>query len=459
MRKSLFTTLSSEDLGNLDVDIGVSTINPEEIIDEETAVNEFNEIHDEVKQDVLTADDSEEVVYELQDKIEDTEKLLETPELITEASVVVAQESLKRGARLLGISADAVSGYFPTSEAMKSDAVFALRISNESAHDFIKTVIEKLKAVFERMKLAIKKLYTQLVVITSFAEKKATAMKATIKNINSKPADLTEQDVKYIGRVLGVVIAANDGNFSGDVSSKTGQYLSTVTNSQTINKMSANVASIIKEITDLNTKPTVDIEDIYGVDESIQRTCDGKTYADAMLEKITNGLMSGRIYNVDGSKSGSNLISVLPIRFDGTTIDGIGIISNTKIPVKDAKDLMTATTIKIVKATLSPVSIEKFNIHSPSKEVLAKVIDQVINASRQSKSFSENMLANIDKIDHNISKLYSLDLTPELKEVTRRTITTTRLVTTHGVLNGILGQVAATKAVLTYCNICIKKFS
>jgi predicted transcriptional regulator len=459
MRHSLFATLSREDFVDPNTETDLTTIEPEQVIDDTEATDELNEIHAEVKQDILTADDSEEVIYELQDKIVENEKLLETPEVVSSGSVVVAQESLKRSARILGVSVAAVSGLFPSNEAVNEDPVFALKISNESAREFIQGIVEKLKVLFERIKLAIKKLYTKLVVITSFAEKKAISLKSVVKNVKGTPTDLTAQDIKYISNILGVVIAVNHGNFSGDVSGIVGQYLSTVTNSNTINKMTANTAAVIKSITDLNAKPTIDIKDIYTVDDMILKTCDGKTYANAMLEKLTNSLMENKMFNIEGDKTNSALVSVIPIRFDGITIDGIGIISNTKIDVKDAKDLMTSTSIRIVKATLSPVIIDKFSIHAPTKEVLSKVLDNVINASKQTKSFSTNMLANIDKIDHDISKLYNLELTPELKDITRRTITTTRLVATHAVLNGVLGQVAATKAVLSYCNLCVKKFA
>lgn len=141
-----------------------------------------------IETDIVTLEESEEVVAELEDQVVENEHMIEnSPENITEEIVAVAQEKYFIAAARLG---------YPTQELMKNrisiesarvSPVQALTISTEGVKETLKRMLEAMKNMFSKIVESIKKLLAKAAMFFGGVVSKAEELK---KRLNKLPGDI-----------------------------------------------------------------------------------------------------------------------------------------------------------------------------------------------------------------------------------------------------------------------------
>jgi len=133
--------------------------------------------------------------------------LLANPEQINVGCVALSQESLATTALLLGADASILAPAV-SQEAAEANPVSAMQIAKEEKDNFLDKVIKSIKAIFNKVMNAAKKLYVKLVVAMDGTAKKAQKLKKHIeKDIEDSDRTkdkLSEKDSEKLHKMIPV---------------------------------------------------------------------------------------------------------------------------------------------------------------------------------------------------------------------------------------------------------------
>jgi hypothetical protein len=436
-RPTLFGSLSAEDLDSEIGGVGEApAIDVEDALEGDEAADEAAEITAEIQQDQASMEDAMEVAEELEEKVEENEALLEKPEEITETAVVVAQESLKTAMRLLGAPSDMIT--VPSMEAVKENPASSLRLSNESMKEFVVKIAETIKAIFAKIINSIKKLWTKLVVVTNRSTKLAVAMRAGLKNYDDKDAKFDEAAVKAAIGKIGVVAFANGGSLEGGaIVTAINEYLKETTDVAAVKKYATSLAGMHKDIEGFITS--------------------GKAITEQGLVDSLIGVFkpNGKLASVLGEHiaKGVKDLAALPVKFNGTSIKYIKF---------SGFDSLKTLSIGTGSYSLSKEEQAGLKIGCASAKDVAIILNGVKKASDSSKGYADEAIKLLNTetsfIDTVAKKGFSSD-DAELRIAVTKSLNACKTIATTAALDGILGQVAATKDVLGYCGVCMKAYT
>ena len=162
-----------------------------------------------IETDIVTMEESDEVIEELQEQVNDNTQMIEEgPENITEEIVAVAQEKYFIAAARLGYPTEELMKNRISLEAARVSPVQALTISTEGVKETIKRMIEAIKNMFSKIVESIKKLLAKAVMFFSGVTNKAKELKT---RLNKLPGDIkvektTQDDIFF---KLPIFIAAS----------------------------------------------------------------------------------------------------------------------------------------------------------------------------------------------------------------------------------------------------------
>lgn len=183
MARVTIWNMSREDDDVLD-NVSATEVNITSDIGEQTNAMEFVEEANGVEQDIVTFEESEEAVKELEDQVVENEGMLENnPENITEEIVAVAQEKYFITAAKLGYPVEDLMRNRISIESAKESPVQALRLSTEGVKETLKRMLEAIKNFFQKIGEAIRKLIAKgLTFFQSIGSKAAELLKYLEKN-------------------------------------------------------------------------------------------------------------------------------------------------------------------------------------------------------------------------------------------------------------------------------------
>jgi hypothetical protein len=427
VRNGLFARMSREDLEGVEGESGVPAEGEmivEEVVEGDTAADEVNEVVAELQEDQASMEDAMEVGDELQESIDENEELLETPEAVDETAVVVAQEHLKTCMRVLGV--DTAEVMVPSRESAKESPVTAMRLSVESAKEWLARIWESIKAIFAKMVNGMKKLWVKLVMVANRSEKSAAALKAKLTEYDDKDAKFDEGAAKSAVNLVGIIAFANGNTISG-------------TNAAPV------LGEVLKSASDVKTykatldamKAILEAKDGAAVDAAV-KGIDGDKYSKALA------------VHVIAKHADIGMTHATVTRMSGTSCKFFGITDKDGIKTKTYSFAMSADDKKAV------------SVECANKATVSKLLDSVVAAAKQTKAVYDSGIKFVDDSEkvmkthmsfmENVSDNASKTEAIKLLNATRSLGVATLLDTT-------LGQIALTKSVLAYCNLCVKSYT
>ncbi len=442
MAKALFSSLSAEELEELggtppiDEITEVPAIEVEEVLEGDEAADAAAEIVAEIQQDQVSMEDAMEIAEELEEKVEEIETALEKPEEVTETAVVVAQESLKTAMRLLGADESVMT--IPSMEGAKENPVSTLHLSKEGMKEFVVKIVETIKAIFKKIGLNIKKLWTKLVVVSNRSTKLAVAMRVGLKDYDDTGAKFDEAGEKAAIAKIGVIAFANGGSLEGgSIVSGINEYLKEMTDVAAVKKHGANLAALHKVVTEAATAgKDMKEESVLAAFKDTFKP-DGKL-AGVLGAHIAKGLEGTEVH---------------PVKFSGTSVKYMKISGDSSL-----KTLSIGTG----SYSLSKEEQAGLKIGCASAKDVAIILNGVKKAGDSSKGYADEAMKLIDAetsfVDAFAKKAFKSE-DAEVRMAVTKTLNACKTVATTAALDGILGQVAATKDVLGYCGVCMKAYA
>lgn len=212
MARMTIWNMSREDDDVLD-NVSSTEVNITSDIGEQTNAMEFVEEANGVEQDIVTFEESEEAVKELEDQVVENEGMLENnPENITEEIVAVAQEKYFITAAKLGYPMEEIMRNRISIESAKESPVQALRLATEDIKQTAGKMIEALKNLFQKIVEGLRKMIAKGISFFSGVVGKAQELKKKIINKNLQPK-LNENNIQEIYSMMPYFFGYNNGNF------------------------------------------------------------------------------------------------------------------------------------------------------------------------------------------------------------------------------------------------------
>jgi len=164
-----FKLFDQVQLGNEDMDLGeTGPLDVSEVIVAQEAMSEIDAIAADAGMLTASIDLSQTLSDNLEKQIGHESAMLEKPESITGATVVLSHESLVNAAAMMGAE-DTLATL--SIEAMEANPVRSLEISIEEKQSMVSKIIETIKIGLQKFGLMIKKLYVKVVVAMTGIEK------------------------------------------------------------------------------------------------------------------------------------------------------------------------------------------------------------------------------------------------------------------------------------------------
>jgi hypothetical protein len=458
MRNGLMTRLSIETLDSLEQDRTNDNENISEIIDHDSAIDTIHVVTQEIKEDVLSLDNAELVLNESLDKDTETDALLTEPEKVEVVSSVLVQEHLRTSMRVLKITDTDLLTMMPSNEAITDNAVSALGVVSRGLKDFIIALIDSIKRLFAKIGLAIKRIIAKIVVVFNYTTSKAKKLQKSLSLLQGRPNRFTQEESDKISNYLAALILFKNKHFSNDESSVIKDYLHAISSTDIPNNIHSNITVLVDMLISINKRDTVKTDDVINLRKQIMNTCDASTYRNTFLHDLTQHILKDHGYDVAGYTRSINKLDMLPIRYDGSNVRGIGFILPHSIDPNIPMNLLGSLDIKVIEATVSLKTKAHFLIDVPTISALDHMLSSVIESGRKSEDYSKALGKIVDSLTNEIDKLYKLDFKSDPSNTARKTITVIRKVATHSIIESILGQVAGTKAVLQYCELSVNKY-
>lgn len=384
-----------------------------EVVESDAVNDEINEEAVELQEDQAAMEDAMDIADELQETVDEGEELLETPEEVDETAAVIAQEHLKTCMRLLGAD-DMIA--IPSRESTKESPVTALRLSIEGAKEFIDKIIESIKLMWGKLKNGIKKLWVKIVVMMNRSAAAAEALKKKLANLDDSEAKFDEAQEKAAVGQVGILAYAEGTDLKA-------AFVTTVLGS----------ASSAERM----TRVTKDI-----------------------LSNFKNGLKDSEGMKSDKIVESMTLDKALEklntkLEKDGATV-GVVRLSGTS-----CKYVETDKEGKVKTETFSMSEDDKkaAKVECAKKTDVSNMLNAVISAAKGSKALNDAAVKSLNTQDAEIATmLKAMSSDNEIAASIRHSINVARVTGTSLALDGVLGQVALTKNVLAYCNICMKAY-
>ena len=370
------------------------------------------------------------------------ELLLATPEKINVGCVALSQEALSTTAMLLGAPADALAAAVSL-EAAESNPVSAMQVSQEGAKDFLKKVIESIKAIFRKVMNSAKKLYVKLVVAMDGTSKSAIKLKKYILK------DL--KDAK-----------AKEANFSDKVAKKlrTIVYTNSITGLSAVDTEIATAA--ISKIMDAQIAADKDMDAISEDLDAAALTAAEDGVRKTFNENV-NKLIKGLVI-LDTSVAEDNFSYTAPS-------DSVKLFvtshSGTKVRVLELNTADDKSTVKVKTLTMdaSNVGDSKYPVPVSAKDTtIITSLDSVIEKSKKfgkTKDIAMKAIEQANKVLDKLAKTKGGDtkIGYMKNKFAAGNATLLRDLTVTALLNSVLDEVKLTKAKLSVVKIKVSEFS
>lgn len=200
----LFDEIGNEEIVVAATEEVAPTLTVEEVISADMAEEEVQEVATEIASYARAIEDGATVAERLEAQIATESALLTNPEAIAASTVVLAHESMKVTAAILGAEVQAMD---ISTEAIEKSPATALEVSIEEKESFLKKVAAKIKAIIAKMMVSIKKLGAKILISVSNLEKKAKALSAKVEK-DYKSTKLTDGEKQKLAKLNGTVLAA-----------------------------------------------------------------------------------------------------------------------------------------------------------------------------------------------------------------------------------------------------------
>lgn len=425
------------------------------ISEQEEATNAVSELEITIRND-LNKHERYEAAVDNMGKIVTSDKVEILP---TSADIVVAQESLRCNARMLGIDVTDILSTLPSNESVEMVGL-NYNLSTESMKEFILNLIEKLKMMFKEIVSNIKKMYVKTATLFNNNKTLANKLISGLENteLGKKSDDFTADDVKFLtGYLKGIMIVdINDTNVYDPVDTFI-SYLN-VANDPYLARASTD---IISKLTDIVSKSVTGNDFTFDNSLLVYNTVvnyfnsnikKDNFYAKLgeVMESIDESLIKDKVndHTVIILRADNNNIRTLTIRYDKKMYDE----AKTK---RDSVSILNSLVLSIDNFSIKSKFLDKITIKVPEKEALIKLLKAIVVDTVDSKLFYDITTSNIeqtnkllDSITKNASDKYEISFPTELaiKKVTNFA----KITSTQVAMELILGQLASSKIVLKY---------
>jgi len=428
----LFDELSTEE-----IDGGVAAqpveLSIEEVIEADTADAEVQEVAQEIAQLNRVIEDGEAMAARLEDQISSEQAIIAQPETVAASTVVLAHESLKVTAAILGANVDAMN---ISQESIEKSPVTALEISIEEKESFLKKIVEQIKLVIVKVIASGKKLLTKILVATNSLEKKANALK---DKLNSGEGELTDADKDKIANLMGCIAAF------GSIKENISTIEATGSVSKGLNDLNE---EFVKIIGNLNPSAS-DEEQLKKVQSDLMGIFSKKNIIKYF--KLVSGMAKLSEYVNANSKETETYV---PYRWDGEWAKCIyfkvpgdkeiaEMVNNSKT-VKDlAKTIIGKVSFEYRSYKFKPEDVKKVLGDKALKESELKSILVIASkAAKNMKGYGNNAFKSVENTNKIIKAIGSLDLPDDIASVVKPA---TKIAT-------IASTLATTDIVLNYYN-------
>lgn len=444
MRQSIFA-LAHEDDTALDNVVAETPITPEEVIEDQADHDEFAETAAAAQTDIAAIEESDEIAEEATDVAEDIEEKLEKPEEVTADDVMVAQESMRIICHRYGVDPEAVVGSRLSHESASANPIHALKLSQESASDFVKKIIDGIRNIFKRLIVTIKKLFAKAVVLLSRNEKVATKLAAVVAAAGEAPADAKFDDAEVAGIAarLGAVIVAEGGKLGKDPVAGLGEYIAILQDAKHI----ATYTTVLKDAA----------AGQMGVLKASAETAEeaGKKAAEELSKKL-GGTTTAAVLKKVGSAAGDANKFLSPVKGEVVPF----AVTGTKVRAFAFGEGGRLTSVTL---TVAPAALKGITVDVPSKASIVKLLEAVVATAKKSKDYEAAATKEVDEADKILADLTKEVMKGELTPAAKRSVTNyssaVRVVTANLAVDSILAQVSGTKAILGYCSMAAKKLA
>lgn len=429
--------VNDEPLDNVESE---GTLDVTDVIAAEEAEAEVAELNGAIEAENEVIEENQEVAEELEEVAEANETLInEAPEQVTPEQVVAAEQAFVHAigrARLNRKEMMEIRRSTAVSfESASASPLQALRVTQEGIKDFLRNLWDQIKTLIGKVVGAIQKLFQKVKAAFAGLEKKAAALKASVKNITSVTVspELTKEfendypffcSFKTADEIVTALKFASFGNIVSKLASNagsgalTGGLLNFIT-SLTDNFMSASqvlkdriaVASAIKGFAQ-----GAEIGDVIVAQKFVSK--EDSTYA---YPFITDGKVL-YVLIVGGSLEETDEENRLSFRFNVVKLDSSDLGDNAA-----AGGLQLFTSVNTLNQAV--------NACERGAKELNKVVDGVRKSEEILKKLADNMINKINKSESEDSVLKT-----DIKIVARTvqlTATKVSLAAVNCYINGI----------------------
>ena len=426
--------LSNEDFEGAPVDT------TEAIIAGDLAYADAMDIAREAMMDATAMDAAQSAINALDAKLANEEYLLANPEKITTETVVLAHESYRGVAAILGANIEDIEGVV-SHESIESSPITALQVSHEGVKDFIVKLYESIKLLFKKIANAIKKVVVKLIVALNGVEKAADKLLKSLKGASDTPkkSNLEDKEVKVWNKQFALFIALNS-------SIKSDEFVAGVV--EIYNKLDN---TLVKNI-DILEDTAEDILNNLNKEKTDTEDTMYRTKSKTKLAELKNKLneIAGKIKNFNDLKKALNVedaIFVLPLTCTGTSI-------KTIVVEKNDDEKVTQNNIYSVKSLKVTVENELETISVISKENLIKNIGSLKSFAKGLKGFSDRRIKEIDAMYKELDKLADQKSSNVVSKFLLKQKasfgTSIRALVAGAYLDSVLGYSSASKKLLAY---------
>jgi len=423
--------LSNEDFEGAPVDT------TEAIIEGDLAYADAMDIAREAMMDATAMDAAQNAVNALNAKIANEEYLLANPEKITTETVVLAQESYRSVAAILGANVEDIEGVV-SHESIENSPITALQVSHEGVKDFIVKLYESIKLLFKKIANAIKKVVVKLVVAMNGVEKAAKKLQDKLKKNNTstpKEKNLKEKDAKVWNKYFQAIAKLSDKDNVHDAAKELLNFYTTILDSN-LN----NAANAIIKIGESFEKTGEHVTDSKALNDEL----------DSINKKISHDVIKyswrASVLEVLDMDEDENIIIINPVN---DKVKGIIIkIEKNDDDNKKKIDLK----FKVGNITIKSDGITSDDVPATNPNEL---LTTLISAAKGLKGFSDRRIKEIDAMYKELDKLADQKGTNVVNKFLLKQKasfgTNIRALVAGAYLDSVLGYSSATKKVLAYC--------
>jgi len=427
-----------DELGNEDYTGVAAELSIEEIIAADDAVAEVQEAGNEVIALSRAMDEGQAMSVSLEEQITVESALLSKPEKIAASTVILAQESMRVTAAILGADINALN---ISNEAIEKSPVTALEISIEEKESLLKRVISQLKLILSKIIASVKKLGAKLVVAVSGVENKAKAQAKAIKELkpNKAPKSLSEKTVKSINSKYSAIVAIDHSILRGiehgllysspDVIGSFGQRL-------------GNIAQIAADgISELGSDESENGKVVAKINETIK-----KSINDDFTAKKDNLVDSDDKDGIISSING-NAIKVFGYKLSEETSSSLSE-KDAIAAIKANKFFFNTVKVESPEAKLTPMPVSDMSKINKQVSDAAKDIKKYLKTVDSSEKLYKNFIEKVDKKDYKDYKVSAVSAAAHGLQSFNGSV----------VPSAMLGQLSAIKAGLSIVNMMMSEY-